>query len=151
VEQKNRIRRLLKSFFKERDCQTMIRPLTNEEDLQNLTEMNMEELRPDFVDQVTSLRKKVISRVKPKTLNGKKLTGTMLATLSESYVTAINNGAIPNIETAWSYICKSECQKAVDEAFTTAELSLKDLQMPISEEELKNTCKDLKKQALTIF
>jgi len=28
VEQKNRIRRLLKSFFKERDCCTMVRPLT---------------------------------------------------------------------------------------------------------------------------
>ena len=33
VEQKNRIRRLLKSFFMERDCVTMIRPLTNEERL----------------------------------------------------------------------------------------------------------------------
>jgi hypothetical protein len=31
VEQKNRIRRLLKSFFKERDCCTMIRPLTRED------------------------------------------------------------------------------------------------------------------------
>jgi hypothetical protein len=30
VEQKNRIRRLLKSFFTDRDCVTMIRPLTNE-------------------------------------------------------------------------------------------------------------------------
>lgn len=33
VEQKNRIRRLLKSFFKERDCCTMIRPLTQEDQL----------------------------------------------------------------------------------------------------------------------
>jgi hypothetical protein len=33
VEQKNRIRRLLKSFFRERDCSTVIRPLTNEENL----------------------------------------------------------------------------------------------------------------------
>jgi len=33
VEQKNRIRRLMKSFFSERDCVTMIRPLTNEEKL----------------------------------------------------------------------------------------------------------------------
>lgn len=33
VEAKNRIRRLLKTFFQERDCCTMIRPLTNEEDL----------------------------------------------------------------------------------------------------------------------
>lgn len=33
VEGKNRIRRMLKSFFKERDCCTMVRPLTNEDDL----------------------------------------------------------------------------------------------------------------------
>jgi uncharacterized membrane protein YheB (UPF0754 family) len=117
VEQKNRIRRLLKSFFKERDCQTMIRPLTNEENLQNLAEMDLEELRPDFVEQVMQLRRKVISRVKAKTLNGKKLTGPMLATLSEAYVQAINNGAVPNIETAWSYICKNECSKAGEEAY----------------------------------
>ena len=29
-EEKNRIRRLLTSFFKDRDCCTMVRPLTNE-------------------------------------------------------------------------------------------------------------------------
>jgi hypothetical protein len=52
VESKNRIRRLMKSFFKERDCQTMIRPLTNEENLQNLTGMELEDLRADFVEQV---------------------------------------------------------------------------------------------------
>ncbi len=34
VESKNRIRRLLKSFFKERDCCTMVRPLTSEDKLQ---------------------------------------------------------------------------------------------------------------------
>mmetsp|Transcript_960 Transcript_960/g.873 ORF Transcript_960/g.873 Transcript_960/m.873 type:complete len:256 (+) Transcript_960:71-838(+) len=33
VEQKNRIRRLLTSFFRERDCFTLVRPLTNEENL----------------------------------------------------------------------------------------------------------------------
>ena len=52
VEQKNRIRRLLKSFFKERDCCTMIRPLTKEENLQILEKMGLEELRPEFVEQV---------------------------------------------------------------------------------------------------
>lgn len=50
VEQKNRIRKLLKSFFKERDCCTMIRPLTNENQLQNLVEMELESLRSDFVE-----------------------------------------------------------------------------------------------------
>jgi len=82
VEQKNRIRRLLKSFFKDRDCCTMIRPLTNEENLQNLVNMELDELRADFVEQVMTLRRKVINRVKPKMLNGKKLTGPMLAHLA---------------------------------------------------------------------
>ena len=47
------------------------------------------------------LRRKVINRVKPKMLNGKKLSGPMLATLAHSYVNSINNGAVPNIESAW--------------------------------------------------
>jgi ribonuclease P protein component len=48
VEQKNRIRRLLRTFFKERDCFTMIRPLLDEENLQNLNIMNLNSLRPEF-------------------------------------------------------------------------------------------------------
>ncbi len=38
----------------------------------------------------------------------------MLAGLSEAYVKAINNGAVPNIDNAWTYICKNECQKAME-------------------------------------
>jgi hypothetical protein len=36
VEEKNRIRKMIKSFFKDRDCFTMVRPVENEVDLQNL-------------------------------------------------------------------------------------------------------------------
>lgn len=32
-DQKNEVRRALKRYFKERECCTMIRPLTNEEEL----------------------------------------------------------------------------------------------------------------------
>jgi hypothetical protein len=99
----------MKQFFKDRDCCTMIRPLTNEENLQNLENMELEELRPDFVEQVMNLRRKVINRVKVKTLNGKALSGPMLSNLADAYVSAINNGAVPNIETAWTYICRNEC------------------------------------------
>ncbi len=44
--------------------------------------MELSQLRPDFVEQVLNLRKKVINRVKPKTLNGKNLSGAMMATLA---------------------------------------------------------------------
>jgi hypothetical protein len=90
----------------------MIRPLTKEENLQILEQMQLEDLRPEFVDQVMQLRRKVINKIKPKMMHGKKLNGEMLFNLSLSYVDAINKGAVPNIETAWSYICKNECQKA---------------------------------------
>jgi len=49
-------------------------------------------------------------------LNGKKLNGSMMVTLAQSYVQSINNGVVPNIENAWNYICKSECGKAVEES-----------------------------------
>lgn len=73
-----------------------------------------------------TLRRKVVNKVKAKTLNGKKLSGPMLANLAEAYVTAINNGAVPNIETAWSYICKGECQKALEESIVIAEDHIKE-------------------------
>jgi len=42
VESKNKIRRFLTSFFKERDCFTLVRPLTNEENLQNLDKLDFD-------------------------------------------------------------------------------------------------------------
>lgn len=95
----------------------MIRPLTKEENLQILEKLQLEDLRPEFVDQVMQLRRKVINRIKPKMMHGKKLNGEMLFNLSLSYVDAINKGAVPNIESAWSYICKNECQKAQYDAY----------------------------------
>jgi len=49
-------------------------------------------------------------------MNGMKLNGQMILDLVTSYVDAINWGAVPNIQQAWIYICKNECQKALDES-----------------------------------
>ena len=94
----------------------MIRPLTDEERLQNLIKIPMDELRPEFVEQVYGLRRKVLQRVKPKKINGKTLNGAMFWNLVKSYVEAINKGAIPSIESSWAYICKNECLKAVEDS-----------------------------------
>ena len=100
VEDKNRIRRLLKEFFKDRDCCTLIRPTIKEDQLQRLEEMEFDDLRLEFVEQVVQLRKKILGKLKIKNLNNKPLNGHMLATLIESYITAINKGAVPTIENA---------------------------------------------------
>lgn len=154
VEQKNRIRRLLKSFFTDRDCVTMIRPLTNEDQLQNLINIPMDKLRPEFVDQVYTLRKKVLNRVKPKKINGKNLNGTMFWNLVKSYVEAINNGAIPSIESSWAYICKNECLKAQDDSFEIFNKNLmEELQNggPFYDQELKDIYYQAKRTAVDHF
>lgn len=87
----------------------MIRPLTKEENLQNLENMELEDLRPEFVQQVMQLRNKVLKKMRPKTLHGKRLNGEMLFNLTNSYIEALNKGVVPNIESAWSYICRNEC------------------------------------------
>ena len=111
---KNNIRSHLRTFFKDRDCETMIRPLANEKQLQSLSKLKLESLRPEFVQQVETVREKILNNVKVKELNGKVLNGNMLVELARQYVTAINNGSVPNIENAWSFICKSENNKAFE-------------------------------------
>lgn len=97
----------------------MIRPLTNEDNLQNLEEMDLSEMRADFVEQVIDLRRKVLGRVKIKCLKERALSGEMLVALSTTYVDSINEGAVPNIESAWTYICQNECQKAFENSLKT--------------------------------
>ena len=81
TEKKNRIRRLLTTFFPDRDCFCMVRPLTNEENLQNLGSMDIKKLRPEFYQQVTGLRNRLMTKMRPKTMNGKNLSGEMLTAL----------------------------------------------------------------------
>ena len=153
VEEKNRIRRLLKNFFKDRDCFTMVRPTTEEEDLQKLNEKEFEQLRPEFVEQVLTLRRKMINKVRPKMLNGKPLNGSMLATLVDNYVTAVNSGIVPNIENAWTYICADECKKAYQTALQNYDRIMRSVshRLPVSEDELKMIHKEAKEAALDHF
>ena len=46
-------------------------------------------------------------------LNGKVLNGPMLLQLCKSYITAINQGNVPCIENAWSYVLKYEADKLI--------------------------------------
>ncbi len=52
---KNEIRKLLKMFFKDRDCYTLVRPLTDEKKLRNIDKIPTNELRPEFVNQMEIL------------------------------------------------------------------------------------------------
>ncbi len=54
-----------------------------------------------------------MKKVKPKSINGKFVSGSILVEMCKAYVQTINQGQMPNIENAWNYVCKSECNKAL--------------------------------------
>jgi len=94
----------------------MVRPTEDEKDLQKLERLPDSAMRAEFSTQMRVLRQKVFNRVKPKFLHSKAITGETLLELCESYTQAINGGSVPCIESAWTYLCKNECQRALSEA-----------------------------------
>ena len=115
IEEKNLVRKMIKTYFLERDCFPMVRPVENENDLQNLMSLPDDKIRPEFLRQSEMLRNKIYMKIKPKNFNGKILSGHMLINLLESIIGAINEGAIPVIENSWNYIESSECLKSIKE------------------------------------
>lgn len=59
-------------------------------------------------------------------MNGKIITARTLSELAVAYTSAINEGSVPCIESAWTYICKNECQRGVHEAIQMYKDTLKE-------------------------
>ena len=61
---------------------------------------------------------------------------------------------MPNIENAWNYICKNECNKAIDESLQKFDDTLKEgafQRIPMDEDDLKSLYTESKREALLIF
>lgn len=115
IEEKNKIRKMIQLYFSERDCYTMIRPVEEEDKIQDLNSLPNNQLRPEFVTQCEILRNKVIKKVKPKMFNNKVMSGKMISSLLSDIIKNLNEGSIPIIENSWNYIISNENNKYIDE------------------------------------
>lgn len=70
-------------------------------------------MRPEFVEQVMQLRRKVLNKINPKMINKKNLNGEMFWNLAIDYINTINKGMVPNIENTWTYVWKTQWIKAL--------------------------------------
>jgi len=111
---KNNIRSSIANLFPNRDSFTLVRPMNDEKQLQRMAELRPEEFRPEFRSGVTELLRRIFANAAPKTVGGACMTGPMLAGLAEMYVTAINNGAVPTIATAWQGVAEAECRRGME-------------------------------------
>lgn len=78
----------------------------------------------------------------------------MYCDLMSSYVSAINEGAVPVIESAWTHICNNESQKATAEAYDVYEQAMKQTlhnKLPLPDANLKDIHRQAKEMALNVF
>eukprot|EP00455_Lapot_gusevi_P023577 TRINITY_DN2447_c0_g2_i2.p1 TRINITY_DN2447_c0_g2~~TRINITY_DN2447_c0_g2_i2.p1 ORF type:complete len:642 (+),score=172.85 TRINITY_DN2447_c0_g2_i2:40-1965(+) len=113
---KNKIRDAISAFFPERDCFTLKRPVNDENQLQHLASLSLDQLRPEYLEQIDDLRSLIFHGTQLKKLYGAALTGPMLVELTQQYVDAINHGGVPTIATAWESVSAMECQRALTAA-----------------------------------
>ena len=117
INEKNRVRKLIRTYFPERDCFTLVRPIESEKDLQNLEYLPDDELRTEFLEQAQLFRDKVMNITTPKTFHKKLLSGAMLIELVENILDTINSGSIPIIENSWKYVIQNEAIKSTENYF----------------------------------
>ena len=100
-----------------------------------------------------AFRKRILESVKVKMIQNQKLDGNMYCSVMNSYVTAINEGAVPNIENAWKYMCEEQSQKTLDECYELFIKEMKDgfREFPKPEEDFNNCVNEAEEKALQAF
>ena len=140
--QKNKIRDAILRHFKERECFTIVRPVSDESKLAHVDSVEWDALKPEFKKQVTNLVNQVGRKLKPKVINGKHLNGSMLLTLALEYTEAINSKEAPTVLTALDRVVQAETMKIADECF---EGFLSDIEEQLGEDRLPMAADEFKK------
>ncbi|KAJ3692265.1 hypothetical protein LUZ60_012615 [Juncus effusus] len=150
ISAKNEIRESIRALFPDRECFTLVRPLNNENDLQRLDQIPLERLRDEFRAGLDELTKYVFERTRPKQVGSTVMTGPILAGLTQSFLDAINNGAVPTISSSWQSVEESECRRAYDSACETY-MSSFDRNKPAEEDSLREAHQEALQKSIAAF
>lgn len=151
---KNKLRETIKDLFRSRDCVTMARPVVDEADLRNIQKLPYESLRPQFRTQVEAFVNKVYKSLKPKKIDGSLVSGSMFVNMASEYCKAINNNAVPTIQSAWTSVMQHQLRLSLRDAVQVyrSQMNEKAMQnLPMAEEKLRETHKSAKADALKAF
>ncbi|KAK1557885.1 hypothetical protein Q3G72_033681 [Acer saccharum] len=119
IAAENETRDSIRALFPDRECFRLVRPLNNEDDLRRLDQISLDKLRPEFRSGLDAFTKFVFERTRPKQVGTTVMTGPVLISITESYLDALNNGAVPTIPSLWQGVEEAECQKAYNSATDT--------------------------------
>ncbi|XP_013400986.1 uncharacterized protein LOC106166866 [Lingula anatina] len=107
-------RECIGSFFSGRKCFTLCRPVEEDSKLQTLDTLNTEDLKPQFVKQSEDFKNWILEQKMQMNVGGCIISGRRLLQLAQSYVGAINDGAVPCVQSAVTVMGRNECERAID-------------------------------------
>ncbi|TXG47472.1 hypothetical protein EZV62_026766 [Acer yangbiense] len=144
------IRDSIRALFPDRECFSLVRPLNNENDLKRLDQISLDKLRPEFRSGLDALTKFVFERTRPKQVGATVMTGPVLIGITQSYLDALNNGAVPTISSSWQSVEEAECRKAYDSA-TEFYMSNFDRSKQLEEVALREAHEDAVQKSLAVY
>ncbi|CAN0911074.1 Guanylate-binding protein 6, partial [Linum grandiflorum] len=147
---KNEIRDAIRALFPDRECFPLVRPLNNEHDLQRMDQIPLERLRPEFRSGLDALTRFVFEKTRPKQVGATVMTGPILVGVTESYLEALNNGAVPTIASSWQSVEEAECRRAYDAA-TETYMSTFDRSTPPEEGSLREAHEAAIQKSMAVF
>ncbi|KAG5561743.1 hypothetical protein RHGRI_004705 [Rhododendron griersonianum] len=150
IASKNEIRESIRALFPDRECFALVRPLSNENELQRLDQIPLDKLRPEFRSGLDALTKFVFERTRPKQVGATVMTGPILARITQSFLDAINKGAVPTITSSWQSVEEAECQRAYDLA-TNVYMSSFDRSKPPEEVALREAHEEAVQKSMAAF
>lgn len=153
-EEKNKLRDVIKDLFRERDCATVVRPVSEEADLRHIQKLPYDSLRPQFRTQVEAFVKKVYESLKPKRMDGQVLSGRLFVDLATEYCKAINNSAVPTIQSAWTSVVQHQLRLCLKDAVQLyrSEMNAKAMQrLPMDASVLSEVHKAAQADAINVY
>jgi len=151
---KNRVRRAICEYFKKRDCYTLVRPVTDENELREMERLPYEKIRPAFREEVENMISTVLKNVRPKIIKGCPVEGTIYTELILNFVDGLNNQALPSIPNTWERIIDREAQKYYNSATEYYMKVLKketEGKLPMNDDVLNKLKSDIAKKAEAIL
>ena len=117
ILKKNEIRKTISSFFTDRDCFTLVRPINDEAKIAHIEDLNYTDLRPDFTKGMDTLISKIFNKLKGKIINGTPVTGNIYLSLAIDYVASMNDNDTPTILPTLERVLMAEARKLTEQIF----------------------------------
>ncbi|XP_060551714.1 guanylate-binding protein 1-like [Ruditapes philippinarum] len=150
AEEFNKPRECIRKYFRKRECFAF--PVPGDGDvLENLETLRLSDLSTRFKEATARFVSYIYSLPPKELLVSTPVKGRMFKVLVEEYVTAIRQGAVPDVDGAFLAVAKIENEKTKKIAVDNFEKQLQKTKLPVSSDVLMTAFTEAETEALNYF